>query len=238
MVSPRLKSSLAFAAVLLCTIILPARAAELEVQQQLVDDAQLTIEYFAADPQMEWFHAKAQYARGIFIVPSIVRGAFMIGASVGNGVLLARENITVPWSEPAFYDIGGASFGFQMGGDASELVLVIMTERGLKSFYNSSFKLGGDASLAAGSEGTGLKGGTSPTLSADIISFGRAKGGYLGISLGGAVVRASHGRNQAYYGLEVKPIDILEKGVVKNTGSAALRAAVAKATQPQNTTKE
>ena len=218
---------------LVCWISSPAPAftQTLAEQQRIVEQSTRTIQRFAADPSMTWFRDKAQYARGIFIVPTVMRGAFFIGATVGNGILLARPDIITPWSQPAFYDIGGASFGFQMGGDASELVLVIMTERGLKSFYSSSFKLGGDASIAAGSDGSGIKGGTSPTLSADIISFGHSQGGYMGISLGGAVVKASHGRNKAYYGIQVEPADILEKGKVRNTASAKLRTAVTEATR-------
>ena len=142
--------------------------------------------------------------------PSVLRGAFIIGASGGSGVFLAHDAKTKKWGGPAFYTIGQASFGLQAGGDASEIVLVALTERGVSSLLATSAKLGADASVAAGPVGAGAQAATQ-NLSADIISYSRAKGVYAGVSVDGAVVATRDALNKAYYKKEVTPTDILIK---------------------------
>lgn len=220
-----------FSALLLGALITvpspPAMAAGSAEQQQLVDKAKLTVEAFAADPGLkdalrEW----SKEARALFIVPQFLRGAFIFGGAGGSGVLLVREEKTGKWSQPVFYTMGSASFGLQIGGDVSEMVLVVRNQKGLEEFYRSDFKLGANAGIAAGPVG----GGSSVHgISADIISYASKKGAFGGIALEGAVIAVSDESNQAYYGKPVRPTDVVVvKGSVSNPKSLDLRAAAEK----------
>ena len=176
---------------------------------------------------METLRSLLKSAQGVFIAPQILRGAFVIGASGGSGVFLVRDKHRGDWAGPAFYTIGEASFGFQIGGDASEVVLVAMTERGVNALLSTSVKLGGDVGIAVGPVGAGAEASTA-NLSADIISFSRSKGLYGGISLEGAVVAVREGLNAAYYGKTVSPADILIARSVDSEHAARLRAETAR----------
>ncbi|MBP7528385.1 MAG: lipid-binding SYLF domain-containing protein [Syntrophorhabdaceae bacterium] len=195
--------------------------------RQLVEKARMTLESFAAASEMEGFRSLMKDARGIFVSPQILRGAFIIGASGGSGVLLARDRHKGDWTGPAFYTIGEASFGFQIGGDASEVILLAMTERGVTALLSSSVKLGADVGIAVGPVGAGADASTA-NLSADIISFSRSKGLYGGISLEGAVVAVREGLNKAYYGKNVSPSDILIARSVRSDHAAGLRSMITK----------
>jgi lipid-binding SYLF domain-containing protein len=209
----------------------PATGQEQAKQQDMVDKAKMTFEKFVADPNIGWGPSQAKNVKGILIVPQLLRGAFIFGGAGGSGVFLMRDEKTGKWSEPAFYTMGSASFGFQIGADASEIVLLVLTTQGAETFLSSSFKLGGDVSVAAGPVGAGAKGQTT-FKSADILSYSMAKGAFAGISLEGAGVSVSKGSNQAYYGEGTRPTDILvTRKVTKNPKAADLVATVAKAMQ-------
>jgi lipid-binding SYLF domain-containing protein len=154
-----------------------------------------------------------------------LRGAFIFGGAGGSGVLLVRDEKSGQWSEPAFYTIGSASFGLQIGGDVSEIIMVVRNQKGLEEFYRTDFKLGGDVSMAVGPVGAGasVKG-----IAADVIAYARKKGAFAGISVDGAFIAVSDASNRAYYGKDVRPTDIIVKHAVKNPKSADLRAAAAK----------
>jgi len=205
----------------------PAYADDLQEARQLVDKARLTVESFVADPDMDAFRRLIKEAKGVYIAPQVLRGAFIIGVSGGSGVLLARDEKTSQWSGPAFYTIGAASLGLQAGGDASEVILLVMSERGIAALQASSVKLGADVGIAVGPVGAGASASTA-NLSADIIAYTRAKGLYAGISLDGAVVATRGALNKAYYGKDVTPMDILIRGAVTNPQSAELIQAIAK----------
>jgi SH3 domain-containing YSC84-like protein 1 len=195
---------------------------------QLVEKAKMTFDRFKADANLAAFDDLIKHAKGVFIAPQILKGAFIFGASGGSGVFLVWDEKTGKWGGPAFYTIGGASFGLQIGGEASEVILMAMTERGVKAMLSSSFKLGADAGIAAGPIGVGAAASTA-NLSADLISFSRAKGLYGGVSLDGAIVAVREGWNNAYYGRRVDPIDILILQDMKNLQAAPLIEAVARA---------
>lgn len=206
-----------------------AMADDAKDAQQLVDKARMTFEAFIGDKDMgPALKTLVKKAHGILVYPSVLRGAFIIGASGGSGVFLAHDAKAKKWGGPAFYTIGEASFGLQAGADASEVVLVALTERGVTSLLATSAKLGANASVAAGPVGAGAQAATS-NLSADIISYSRAKGIYAGVSLEGAVVATRDALNKAYYKKDVTPTDILVKRAVSNKGAAGLIQAVAKA---------
>jgi len=198
--------------------------------QQLVEKAKLTVQSFAADQATgKAVRDLLKKAKGVYIAPEVLRGAFIVGASGGSGVLLIRDD-KGRWNGPAFYTIGEASFGFQAGGDKSEVMLLIMSDRGVSSMLASSVKLGADTSVAAGPVGAGASAETA-NLSADILSFSRQKGLFAGASLEGAVMGKRDGLNEAYYKKnDVTPTEILIKGspTSGNKEAAALKAEINK----------
>src|SRR6478672_12607326 len=198
---------------------------------KLVSDAQVTLSNFVRDPDQTWIQANLDRAKAILIAPQIVKAGFIFGGSGGRAVLVAREAgphpaIAVPWAGPAFYDLATASVGFQAGVEVSEVIIVVMTEKGLNSLLSTSFKIGGDASIAAGPVGAGA----TSTVTADLISFSRAKGVYAGLNLDGTVVHVNSDWNDAYYGgKNLLPPDILIRKTVQSPKSAPLLTAVARA---------
>ena len=195
----------------------PVLADDATDAKNLVEKARMSFNSFETAKEMGGFRDLIKKAKGVFISPSILKGAFIVGASGGSGVFLSRDKKTNKWFGPAFYTMGEASFGLQIGGSASEVVLLAMTDRGVTAFLSNNFKLGADGSIAAAN------------LSADIISFSRSKGLFGGVSVDGAVVGVRDSLNDAYYGKKVSPTDILVKHNVANKGAAGLITAVNKA---------
>ena len=191
--------------------------------KKVVDDALKTLENFVADPEMKWFRHHMKQAQALFIAPEVLKAGFIFGGSGGTGVLLARDKSTGAWSEPAFYTLGSVSFGLQIGAEASEVALMVMTQKGLDSMLATSAKLGADMTVAAGPVGAGAKAATS-----DILSFSRSKGVYGGLNLEGSVMKVRESLNEAYYGKPVSPVDILITRNVSNPDAAPLVEAVAK----------
>lgn len=188
--------------------------------RQIVERSRLTLESFAADPGLGQFKDLTAKAKGIFVAPEVVRGAFVFGASGGNGLFMARGTQPGQWHGPAFYSLADISWGLQAGGDLSEVVLLAMTERGVTALLTSNVKLGGNAGVAAGPVGAGAAGSTA-ALSADILSYSRAKGLYAGLSLDGAVMKTRDNWNAAYYGQPVTPTDILITDKAKRPADAS-----------------
>lgn len=206
-------------------------AAEAFEQEAMVDKARLTFEAFINDPNMPWLRDNIKDAKGLLIFPQVLKGAFFVGGSGGSGVLVVRDDKTGQWSQPAFYTIGSASFGLQFGAQASEVVLMVTTSKGLESLYNSSVKLGADAAVAAGPVGARAEGAVPINFSATYVSFARSKGVFLGISLDGSVISVRDSWNREYYGKQVRPINIIVEQSVSNPQSAGLRDALAKASK-------
>lgn len=186
--------------------------------EELVTKSTAVLKSFMTDPKMEWFRKNVDKAKGLFIVPQMLKAGFFIGGSGGSGALLAQEVKTKKWSYPAFYTMGSVSFGLQVGAEASEIILMVMTDKGLQALLSNEFKLGVDGSIAAGPVGAGSKAQT-----ADILAYGRSKGAFVGLSLEGAVISPREKWNNEYYGKEVRPVDILVQQSVSNPGADPLR---------------
>ena len=122
-------------------------------QKELVEKSRMTLDGFLADSNMGWFRDHMKEASGIFIVPQLLKAAFFFGGEGGSGVFLVKDDKTGEWSDPAFYTMRAGSFGFQFGAQASEFVLLVMSQRGVESLLTSTFKLGGDISVAVGPVG-------------------------------------------------------------------------------------
>ena len=200
-------------------------------QQVLVDQASLTISEFLNDQTMTYLRNNIRYAKGVLIMPSLFKAAFWIGGSGGRGVLMVRDPRNNTWSGPAFYTIGGGSLGIQFGASSSEVVMMVMTQKGIDSLFATTFKLGGGVSAAAGPVGIGAEGATAPNLSADFLSFARSKGAFIGAALDGSVISVSSDYNQAYYGKPARPVDVFEKKDVRNPGADKLRTQLANASK-------
>jgi lipid-binding SYLF domain-containing protein len=205
--------------------VIPSKAEEPVDQQGLVDKARITFQSFMADENMAWFRDDLHKAKGLLIVPSLLKAGFVLGGSGGSGVLLVRNAETGQWSQPAFYTIGSVTFGFQIGGEAAEVIMMMRTQKAVDKLLTSSFKLGADISIATGPIG----GGAKSNLMVDVISYTRSKGAYAGISLEGAVIATRDKWNKTYYGKTVTPSDILVKNSAGNPGSGELREALSNA---------
>jgi lipid-binding SYLF domain-containing protein len=191
----------------------------------LIDQAEISLKNFMNDPDMKWFGSHLQEAKGVYIVPKLTKGAFIFGVEGGNGVLLARDE-KGGWSEPVFYETSAASFGLQAGAQSSEAVVLIMTQKAVDSMLANKIKLGADGSVAIGPKG----GGADSNLTADFVTFTRAKGLYAGVSFDGASIRSRDELNAAYYGQDVRPSDIIIAHKAKpNPNSKELHAMLAAA---------
>lgn len=199
-------------------------SADKDEAEMLVDKASMVVSSFVADPDLGWFRDKIKEAKAVLIIPQSIQGAFFIGGSGGSGTLLAYDAEQGAWGYPAFYTLGSLSIGLQFGGEASEVVLLVMTERGMEKLLTSSFKLGADLTLAAGPVGGGVAAAT-----ADVLSYARSKGAFAGFSLAGAVIKTKDKFNDAYYGKSVSPTDILVRKSVSNPQADGLRQEIAKA---------
>ena len=212
-------STLAFVAILAVGGQMNASYAEATDQQALVDSAKSTFEGFVQDKEFSWLPENLHDLKGILIVPKLVKAGFVLGGSGGRAVMLTRDAKTGKWSEPGFYSIGSVSFGLQIGGEAAEVIMAVKSQGAVDRLLSSSVKLGADAGIAAGPVG----GGAKANMMADILSFSKAKGAFVGLSLEGSVVKVSDKWNEGYYDKPgVRPTDIFIKQSVNNPGSKAL----------------
>ena len=191
---------------------------------ELVLQSEAVFKSFKADESMEWFQENVNKAKGIFIVPRMLSAGFIFGGSGGSGALLAKHRETGKWSYPAFYTMGSVSFGLQIGAETSEILLLVMTDKGMDAMLSNEFKLGGDVTMAAGPVGA-----TAQAKTADVIAYGKSKGAFVGLKIDGAVIAPRHKWNNTYYGKEVSPVDILINQTVSNPQSDNLRSAMPEA---------
>jgi lipid-binding SYLF domain-containing protein len=175
-------------------------------------------------------------AECIIIYPSVIKGAVGIGASYGRGAMLCRtgEHFTGPWSAPTMMALEGASIGFQLGGQATDFVLLVMNPRGARSILSSKVKLGADASAAAGPKGRNAEAATDVTLRAEVLTYSRARGLFAGISLAGSTVRPDNNANEKLYGKKLDAGDIVFKGAVAVPPSAQKMVAYLNQKSPKN----
>ena len=156
-------------------------------------------------------------AECLVVVPSVKKAAFIVGASYGRGAITCRtgEDFRGPWSAPAMFALEAGSVGFQIGGQATDFVLLIMNEKGAASVMSSKVKLGADASAAAGPVGRTTSAATDIVMKAEILSWSRARGIFAGVSLEGSTLRSDDGANNNLYGSELSAKQIVREGKVK-----------------------
>ena len=161
-------------------------------------------------------------AECVIIAPSVVKFAIGIGGSYGRGAMTCRSgsNFTGPWSAPTMIAIEGGSFGLQLGGQATDFILLVMNPRGANSILSSKVKLGADAAAAAGPKGRNAEAATDATLRAEMLTYSRSRGLFAGVSLEGSTLRPDNGANENIYGSKISAEDIVRKGAVKAPASA------------------
>ena len=173
----------------------------------------------------------------VVVLPSVLKAAFIVGASYGRGVMVCRsgENMRGPWGAPTMMALEGGSFGLQLGGQATDFVLLLMSERSASSILSSKVKIGGDASAAAGPVGRNASAETDVTFRAEILTYSRARGLFAGISLAGSTIRPDNSANDALYGKKIDAKDIVLKGAVPPPPSAQLLLQTLNAHSPKHT---
>jgi lipid-binding SYLF domain-containing protein len=146
-----------------------------------------------------------QTAECVIVIPSMMKVALGVGGSYGRGAMVCRsgKNFDGPWGAPAMYALEGGSFGLHLGGEATDLVLLVLNNRGMNALFNSKVKLGGDASVAAGPKGRRLSAATDASLRAEILSYSRSRGLFAGVSLEGTTLRPDDDANEQIYGRKV-----------------------------------
>ena len=150
-------------------------------------------------------------ARCVVVLPSVVKAAFVVGGSYGRGTMVCRtgKDFTGPWGAPAMYALEGGSVGFQIGGEATDFVILVMNNRGVDSLLHSKVKLGADASIAAGPKGRTASAETDAYLRAEMLSYSRARGVFAGVSLEGTTLRPDEDANRRLYGKDASAATII-----------------------------
>jgi SH3 domain-containing YSC84-like protein 1 len=151
-------------------------------------------------------------AKCVLVFPSVVKAAFGVGGSYGHGAMVCRTGADFrgPWGPPSMYSLEAGSFGFQIGGQATDLVLLVMNDSGVNSLLRSKVKLGADASIAAGPKGRDASADTDAAMRAEILSYSRSRGAFAGISLDGATVHPDNDGNRELYGQRISAKEIVE----------------------------
>jgi lipid-binding SYLF domain-containing protein len=175
-------------------------------------------------------------AECVVVLPSVVKFAFVFGGSYGRGAMTCRsgEHFTGPWGAPSMMALEGGSFGFQLGGQATDFVILVMNPRGATAILKNKVKLGADASAAAGPKGRYAEASTDVTLRAEMLTYSRSRGLFAGVSLEGSTLRPDNGANEEVYGKKIAATDIVLKGAVPTPASAQKLIATLTKFSPRN----
>lgn len=187
-------------------LVRPAQA--LTEPELMVERARVTALTLLTDPQYKDLKTLVGRARAVMILPSVIQAGFFVGGGGGTGVMVARGDDGA-WSGPAFYTLAEASFGLQFGGQASEMMMVIMTQKGLDAVIDRKVKLGADANVAIGELGTGVGASYGVGLSADIYVYAKTSGLFGGMAVEGSVIAPRSEFNDKFYGQKTEPRAIL-----------------------------
>ena len=208
------------ALLLACAFLLPAFADNQKEQGRVKDSGDILKEILNIPDDIP--QDLLDKAECLVILPSVKKGAFGIGGSFGRGVMICRsgQHYTGLWGPPAMYALEGVNIGFQLGGQATDFILLVMNPKGAHSLLSSKVKLGANASAAAGPKGRSGEAATDVVMNAEILSYSRAKGLFAGISLEGSTLRSDGGANEKLYGQKLSAKDIIGMGKVKTPACA------------------
>ncbi len=206
----------------------PASVAQDSDQQELVDRAALTVRSLRRDKGLgQGFNNVLSAAKAVVIVPKLVKGGFIIGGEVGEGVMIART-ADGGWGSPAFVRLAAASIGLQIGGSVSEVALTIMTDKGLNAMLDNQFKFGAGVEAAIGPVGAGVEASTTTELGADVYAYSTSQGLFAGGSFDGTVIDQLEADNKSYYGSEVAARDVIFNQDLAAGRASTLREALAR----------
>ncbi len=216
-------------------LLLPALAANDEREEDRVKDSGVVLKEILNIPD-DIPQDLLDEAECVVILPSVKKGAFGIGGSYGRGVMICRSgaHYTGPWGAPALYALEGINIGFQLGGQATDFVLLVMNPKGAESLLTSKVKLGADASAAAGPKGRTAEAATDVVMKAEILSYSRSKGLFAGISLEGSTLRSDGSAKEKLYKQQLHAKDIILGGKVKAPPSAHDLIALLNKKTPKN----
>ncbi|MDB5314433.1 MAG: putative rane associated protein [Rhodospirillales bacterium] len=204
-------------------------------QQSIVDRATLTVQdIMGYERNAENALSLLRRARAVMICPRLFRAGFIFGGEGGDCVLVARDGAG-SWSSPAFYTMGSGSVGLQIGIQDAQVMMMILTDRGLNAMLDSQFKVGGDASVSFAHLGVGIEGSTTAAAGADIVTLARSRGLYAGLSLEGSLLRSQSTWNQSYYGRDLAARQIVVAMEAHNPGSDPLRSMLIRYSQQAQT---
>ncbi len=196
-------------------------AAALTPQQELVDKARISFDKLIGSYEFGELPGYVKRAKAIMIFPDIFKAGFVIGGEGGSGILLVRDP-NQGWSQPAFYTLAAGSVGLQVGGQTSETVFTIMSDKALTAVLDNQMKFGGDMSVAAGPIGKGIGADTTTNFSSDVYTFAKTAGLYGGVSFNGAGILKKDEWNHAYYGPNATPYGIVIERKFQNPNTKAL----------------
>lgn len=176
-------------------------------------------------------------AECVIVVPSVVKFAIGFGGSYGRGAMSCRSgaNFTGPWGAPTMMAVEGGSFGLQLGGQATDFILLVMNPRGVSSLLSSKVKLGADAAAAAGPKGRNAQAATDVALRAEILTYSRSRGLFAGVSLEGSTLRPDNGANEDVYGRKISAEDIVRNGAVQTPAAGSKMISLLNSKSPNNT---
>ena len=193
-------------------------------QQQIVDRARHTIDAMRHDESFGNATQLLHRAKAVMIVPQLIKAGFFVGGEGGDGVLLVRT--PTGWSNPAFYTVGAASFGLQIGGETAEMVFLVMSDRALDAWMHNEVKLGAQAGLTVAVVGSNAEMDATTNANVDVIAWARTKGAYAGVTVEGSLIKPREEFDTAYYGRPLSSEQIIH-GVGANSAANALRRALA-----------
>jgi SH3 domain-containing YSC84-like protein 1 len=221
------------AAICLCFAILSFAQ---DKEDQRLQDSYAVMKEILATPDKGIPRDLLDKSECVIVFPSVKKAAFVVGASYGRGVITCRsgQDLRGPWSAPAMFALEGGSIGFQIGGQATDFVLLVMNESGANSVMSSKVKLGADASIAAGPVGRTTSAETDVVMKAEILSWSRSRGIFAGISLAGSTLRSDNGANKTVYGKGVTAKQIVREGEVKPTEAAKPLLDLLESTTPKH----
>jgi lipid-binding SYLF domain-containing protein len=215
----------------MCTLLaIPAIAQDKGKEEERIKESGLVLRDILESPDKGIPHDLIDKAECVIVYPSVKKAAFIVGASYGRGVITCRSgaNFTGKWSAPAMFALEGASFGLQLGGQATDFILLVMNEKGARSVMSSKVKIGGDASAAAGPVGRNASAETDIVMKAEILSYSRAQGLFAGVSLTGSTMRSDDGANKNLYGKDLSAKQIIGGAVPAPPAAGALLAELTK----------
>jgi lipid-binding SYLF domain-containing protein len=205
-------------ALALSLTLLPRIALAQQTETDRVIEAARVLEEVLAAPDRGVPEAIIEKAQAVVVFPSTVKGALLIGAQRGKGVMSVKS--ASGWSAPAFVTLTGGSVGLQIGGQATDIVLVVVNERGIDNLAQNTFKIGGDASVAGGPVGREATASTDYKLQAQILSYSRSRGLFAGVSLAGSTIRADRNANEKIYGVGYSTRNIVVERKAEPTAAA------------------